>query len=80
MHIQNKVFPQLGSRDVEFLSFEHNNISVVQLKPTKKYLQRLLVLLAFVKAKSALYRRSNFFFGWVNSPTKNAGSSGQQMS
>ena len=30
-------------------------ISVVQLKPTKKYLQRLLVPLAFATAKSALY-------------------------
>ena len=32
-----------------------HNISVVQLKPTKKYLQRLLVPLAFATAKSALY-------------------------
>ena len=31
-------------------------------------------------AKSALYRRSNFFFSWVPSPPKNVGSSGQQMS
>ena len=34
----------------------HNNISVVQLKPTKKYLQRLLVPLAFATAKSAFIR------------------------
>ena len=34
---------------------QHNNISVVQLKPTKKYLQRLLVPLAFATAKSSLY-------------------------
>ena len=64
---------------MEFLSFVHNNISVVQLKPTKKYMQRLLVLLAFASAKSALklYPRSNFFCGWVPSPPKNVGSSGQ---
>ena len=80
VHIQNKLFPQLGSGDVEFCTFVHNNISVVQLKPTKKYLQRQLVLLAFATAKSALYRRSNFFSGWVPSPPKNVGSSGQQMS
>ena len=38
-----------------FGTLVHNNISVVQLKPTKKYLQRLLVPLAFATAKSALY-------------------------
>ena len=54
VHIQNKLFPQLGSRDVEFHTNVHNNISVVQLKPTKKYLQCLLVPLAFATAKSAL--------------------------
>ena len=32
----------------------HNNISVVQLEPTKKYLQRLLVPPAFATTKSAL--------------------------
>ena len=36
---------------------------------TKKYLQRLLVLLAFATPKSALYRRSNFFF-WGPRPTQ----------
>ena len=38
-----------------FGTLVHNNISVVQLKPTKKYLQRLLIPLAFATAKSALY-------------------------
>ena len=38
-----------------FGTLVHNNISVVKLKLTKKYLQRLLVLLAFATAKSALY-------------------------
>ena len=38
-----------------FGTLVHNNISVVQLKPTKKCLQRLLVPLAFATAKSALY-------------------------
>ena len=72
MHIQNKLFPQLGRGVLE--PFVHNNISVVQLKPTKKYLQRLLVPLAFATEKSALYL--------VGSPAhpKNVGSSGQQMS
>ena len=55
MQIQHKLFQQLGSRDVEFRTNIRNNISIVQLKPTKKYLQRLLVLLTFAMAKSALY-------------------------
>ena len=38
-----------------FGTLVRNNISVVQLKPTKKYLQRLLVPLAFATTKSALY-------------------------
>ena len=38
-----------------FGTLVHNNISVVQLKPTKKYLQRLLVPLTFATAKSALH-------------------------
>ena len=38
-----------------FGTLVHNNVSVVQLKPTKKYLQHLLVPLAFATAKSALY-------------------------
>ena len=38
-----------------FGTLVHNTIRVVQLKPTKKYLQRLLVPLAFATAKSALY-------------------------
>ena len=78
VHIQNKLFPQLGSWDMEFRTVVHNNISVVQLKTTKKYLQHLLVPLEFATAKSALYRRSNFFFDWVPSPPKKVGSSGQQ--
>ena len=52
VHVQNKLFPQLGSRNVEFRTYVHNNINLVQLKPTKKYLQRLLVVLAFAKAMS----------------------------
>ena len=52
MHIQNKLST---ARTWSFGTLVHNNISVVQLKPTKKYLQRLLVPLAFATEKSALY-------------------------
>ena len=38
-----------------FGTLVHNNISVVQLKPTKIFWQRLLVPLAFATAKSAFY-------------------------
>ena len=56
MHIQIKTssFHSSAAGTWSFGTLVHN-ISVVQLKPTKKYLQRLLVPLAFATAKSALY-------------------------
>ena len=76
VHIQNKLFPQLGIKDVEFWnpSWYTTTSASSSMKPTKKYLQRLLVPLAFATAKSAP------LFSWVPSPPKNVGSSGQQMS
>ena len=73
VHIQNKLFPQLGSRDVEFWNPQCTQQH--QRRPAEaeqEYFQRLVVPLAFATAKSALYS--------VRSPPKNVGSSGQQMS
>ena len=76
VHIKNKLFPQVGNRDVEFRTLVHNSSSVVQLKPTKKYLQCLLVWLAFATAKSAIYRRSTSSSAGSPSPPQNVGNSG----
>ena len=55
MHTKTSFFHSSAAETWSFGTLAHNNISLVQLKPTKKYLQRLLVPLAFAAAKSALY-------------------------
>ena len=75
MHIQNKLFPQLGSRDVEFLNpctQQH------QRRPAQEADQEIFAAPACPAGICDGEVRP--LFGWVTTPPKNVGSSGQQMS
>ena len=74
MHIQNKLFPQLGSRDVEFwnpCTQQH------QRRPAEADQE---IFAAPACPAGICHGEVRPLFGWVPSPPKNVGSSGQQMS
>ena len=74
MHIQNKLFPQLGSRDVEFwnpCTQQH------QCRPAEADQE---IFAAPACPAGICHGEVRPLFGWVTSPPKNVGSSGQQMS
>ena len=74
VHIQNKLFPQLGSRDVEFsnpCTQQH------QRRPAEADQE---IFAAPACPAGICHGEIRPLFGWVPSPPKNVGSSGQQMS
>ena len=74
MHIRNKLFPQLGSRDVEFLNHctqQH------QRRPAEADQE---IFAAPACPAGICHDEVRPLFGWVTSPPKNVRSSGQQMS
>ena len=74
MHIQNKLFPQLGSRDVEFwnpCTQQH------QRRPAEADQE---IFAAPACPAGICHFQVCPLFGWVPGPPKNVGSSGQQMS
>ena len=74
VHIQNRLFPQLGSRDVEFwnpCTQQH------QRRPAEADQE---IFAAPACPADICHGEVRPSFGWVPSPPKNAGSSGQQMS
>ena len=74
MHIQNKLFPQLGRRDVEFwnpCTQQH------QRRPAEVDQE---IFAAPACPTSICHGEVRTLFGWVPNPPKNVGSSGQQMS
>ena len=74
VHIQNKLFPQLGSRDVEFW---HPCTQQHQRRPAEADQE---IFAAPACPADICHGEVRPSFGWVPSPPKNVGSSGQQMS
>ena len=74
MHIQNKLFPQLGSRDVEFW----NPCTQQHQRRSAEADQEIFAAPAC--PAGICHGEVRPLFGWVPSPPKNVGISGQQMS